>query len=604
MAWKIFYDKKKDKKSETEGSVNSGSTELIKENGNKIAENNQIKKKPEKSPEKIQVIPLGGLAEIGKNMTLFQYRDEIVVVDTGLSFPGEDMLGIDLVIPDFTYLVRNKEKLKGIVITHGHEDHIGGLPYLYREIDEQTPLYASRLALALIKEKMENVNKKTNYKLNEVSARESIKIGKYFEIEFIRVTHSIADAFALAIKTPAGVIIHTGDFKIDLTPVSGNSIDFFRFAKLGEEGVMLLLSDSTNSEVEGTTLSEKKVGESLLQLFEKAENRIIIASFASHVDRVQQIINAAYKTGRKIALDGRSMLKVVDIATKLGYIDLPDKDMIIPLKEIASLPDNEAVLLCTGTQGEPMSALSRIANKMHKHIDVREGDTVLISATPIPGNEKAVYKNINNLLKSKAEVVYQKVEGIHTSGHASKEEQKLMLNLVKPKFFMPVHGEYKHLKKHSETAMEMGIDPKNILISNNGMRVEVCEDYIKNKGKVPSGMTLIDGLGIGDIGNIVLRDRKHLAQDGIVIVIVRISKETGALVSGPEIITRGFVYARESEKMLNETSKKIREELNKEKYKNVKEWSVLKNAIKNAANHFLYEQIMRSPIILPIIMEV
>jgi ribonuclease J len=558
-----------------------------------------------KKEEKMYVIPLGGLDEVGKNMTLVQYRDEIIIMDAGLSFPDDELLGIDLVIPDFSYVESNKNKIKGLFITHGHEDHIGGIPYLYNKIDKSIPMYGGKLTLALAKSKFDNNSgiSKVAPKMKEIKGRSKIKVGKYFTVEFIKVTHSIADAYALAVTTPAGVILHTGDFKIDLTPVDGVGVDFSRLAQLGDQGVDLLLSDSTNSEVEGFTPSEKSVGESLKVEFEKANGRIIVASFASHIHRLQQIIDVSHKYGRKIATDGRSMVRVFDIASKLGYLKIPE-GLMVSLHEVSKLQDDKVVILCTGTQGEPMAALSRIAKKMHKHIKLRKGDTVIISATPIPGNERAVYNNINNLLKHDAEVVFRKVAGIHVSGHASKDEQKLMLNLVKPSHFMPVHGEYKMLKAHKQTAMETGIKEENIIIAVNGSKIEVTKSYAKIAGKVSAGVVLVDGLGVGDIGNIVLRDRQQLGQDGVVIVVLTISKETGMIMAGPDIVTRGFVYSRESEKMINEAAITIKEKLKSYEEKKVTEWAILKTVTKDVASKYFYDKIQRNPVILPIIMEV
>lgn len=608
MVWKMYSsDKvnkevKKDEKSKKSDNINkkvgknSDETKLVKQS-------KPIKTPKPKKEEKLYVIPLGGLDEVGKNMTLLQYRDEIIIIDSGLTFPDEELLGIDLVIPDYTYLEKNQEKIKGIVITHGHEDHIGGLPYLFQKIRKDVPIYGSKLALALAKSKFEKKNKSNEYIFKEVKGRDKVKIGKYFESEFISITHSIADAFSIAFHTPVGTIVHSGDFKIDLTPVDGNGVDFYKLAELGEKGVLLFLSDSTNANVEGFTASERSVGESLKEEFAKIKGRIIIAAFASHIHRLQQIVDIAHQTKRKIAIDGRSMIKVFDIATTLGYLKVPN-GVLVSLKEVESLSESEVVILCTGTQGEPMAALSRIAKKTHKHIKIKKGDTVIISATPIPGNEKAVHNNINNLLKNQAEVIFEKIAGIHVSGHGSQDEQRLMLNLIKPKYFMPVHGEFSMLKKHKELAMETGIPSENVIIATNGSKIEVKKNGVKISGKVPSGSTLVDGLGVGDVGNIVLRDRQYLAQDGIVIVVLTISSETGCIMAGPDIITRGFVYARESEDLIAETTFRIREQLKKYEKECVKEWAVLKNAVRESANSYLYEKTNRNPIILPIIMEV
>jgi len=563
----------------------------------------KVVQKPKKE-EKMYVIPLGGLDEVGKNMTLFQYRDEIICVDAGITFPDDDLLGIDFVIPDYSYIESNKDKVKGLVITHGHEDHIGGIPYLYQIIDKKTPMYGGKLTLALVESKFERSNfdqVPPNRKI--VKGRDVVKIGKYFEVEFIKVTHSIADAYSVAIKTPAGVIVHTGDFKIDLTPVDGQRVDFSRFSELGDEGVDLLLSDSTNAMIPGFTPSERSVGDSLRAEFKKAKGRIIIAAFASHVHRLQQIVDIAKEHKRKIAIDGRSMIRIFEIASRLNYLKIPE-DLLVNLSDVPKLEDHEVILLCTGTQGEPMAALSRIAKGMHKHIKLRKGDTVFISATPIPGNERAVITNINNLLKKDADVVYRKIAGIHVSGHAAQEEQKLMLNLVRPKNFMPVHGEYMMLQAHKEIAVACGVKPENVLITNNGTRVEVTKSYAEINGKVPAGVTLVDGLGVGDIGNIVLRDRQRLSEDGVLVVVLTLDRETKRLLAGPDIITRGFVYSRESDLMMKEAEGELREKLSKLEEKNIKDWSKIKGIVKDSAGEFFYEKLKRRPVILPIIMEV
>jgi len=625
MVWKIFSNseksdneiKEKEEVVEIQEVQEIQEIPEISENFEKIEENGFFKKKSfekkennfkkngiiNKKDDKLYVIPLGGLEEIGKNMTILQYKDEIMVIDAGLTFPDDELLGIDLVIPDFTYLEKNKEKIKGIVLTHGHEDHIGALPYLYNKIDRTVPLYGGRLTLALAEAKFERISSSEDIIKKEITGREKVDIGRYFQVEFIRTTHSIADSFSLAITTPVGIVLHTGDFKIDLTPVDGVGVDFYKLSEYGEKGVLLMLSDSTNAEVEGFTKSESKVGEALMQEFERASGRIVVAAFASHVHRLQQIVEVSKILKRKIAIDGRSMLKVFDIASKLGYLSFTD-DMLIPLKDVDNYNDNEVVILCTGTQGEPLAALSRIAKGMHKHIYIKEGDTVIISATPIPGNEKAVFSNISKLLKNDAEVIYEKVAGIHVSGHGSQEELRLMLNIIKPQFFMPVHGEFKHLKKHRDLAISCGVSKNNIIMADNGAKVEVTKSTIKIAGKVPSGETLIDGLGVGDVGNIVLRDRQNLAKDGIVIVVMTISSKTGELMAGPDIITRGFVYARESEALIKETTEIMKLELKKHEKDGIKEWSVLKSAIKEVAGNYFYEKTKRNPVIMPIIMEV
>lgn len=564
----------------------------------------ETKEAKSQKEEKMYVIPLGGLEEVGKNMTVVQYRDEIIIIDSGVTFPDENLLGIDLVIPDFTFLENNKDKVKGLFITHGHEDHIGSIPYLYQKIDKTVPMYGGKLTLALAKSKFENPGfSKELPKMKEVKGRSKVKVGKYFTVEFIKVTHSITDAYALVITTPAGVVFHTGDFKIDLTPVDGEGVDFARLSQIGEQGVDLMLSDSTNSEVEGFTPSERSVGEAFKQEFSKAKGRIIVAAFASHVHRLQQIINTAEEYGRRIAIDGRSLVKVFEIASNLGYLRIPE-GMMISLAEVDSLRDNKVVILCTGTQGEPMAALSRIAKNMHKHIKIKEGDTVIISATPIPGNEKAVSNNINNLLKYDAEVVFKKIAGIHVSGHGSKDEQKLMLNLIRPKYFMPVHGEHKMLKAHKDTAIETGVPKNNVIIAQNGSKVEVTKSAVKIKGKVNAGATLVDGLGVGDIGNIVLKDRQQLSQDGVVVIVFTLDKETGKIIVGPDIVTRGFVYSKESDDIIKEAIETIKQKLDSMDGNAIKDWTMLKNNTRDIASKYFYNKTKRNPVILPIIMEV
>ncbi|MFR8989695.1 MAG: ribonuclease J [Fusobacterium sp.] len=585
--------------------IKAGIKEL-KDDSKKTAKVTTTETKEAKSQkeEKMYVIPLGGLEEVGKNMTVVQYRDEIIIIDSGVTFPDENLLGIDLVIPDFTFLENNKDKVKGLFITHGHEDHIGSIPYLYQKIDKTVPMYGGKLTLALAKSKFENPGfSKELPKMKEVKGRSKVKVGKYFTVEFIKVTHSITDAYALVITTPAGVVFHTGDFKIDLTPVDGEGVDFARLSQIGEQGVDLMLSDSTNSEVEGFTPSEKSVGEAFKQEFSKAKGRIIVAAFASHVHRLQQIINTAEEYGRRIAIDGRSLVKVFEIASNLGYLRIPE-GMMISLAEVDSLRDNKVVILCTGTQGEPMAALSRIAKNMHKHIKIKEGDTVIISATPIPGNEKAVSNNINNLLKYDAEVVFKKIAGIHVSGHGSKDEQKLMLNLIKPKYFMPVHGEHKMLKAHKDTAIETGVPKNNIIIAQNGSKVEVTKSSVKIKGKVNAGATLVDGLGVGDIGNIVLKDRQQLSQDGVVVIVFTLDKETGKIIVGPDIVTRGFVYSKESDDIIKEAIETIKQKLDSMDGNAIKDWAMLKNNTRDIASKYFYNKTKRNPVILPIIMEV
>ena len=561
-----------------------------------------VKNENRKKEEKMYVIPLGGIEEIGKNMTAFQYKDEIIIVDAGLTFPEDEHLGIDVIIPDFSYLESNRDKVKALLLTHGHEDHIGAIPYLYQKLgSEDIPMYGGRLTLELAKAKFEKRDAKLP-KEKIIKGRSILKISKYFTVEFISVTHSIADCYAICIKTPAGTILHTGDFKVDLTPVDGEGFDFGRLAQLGEEGVDLLLSDSTNAQIPGFTPSERTVGESLKDEFSKAQGRIILAAFASHVHRLQQIIYIAENYGRKIAIDGRSMVKIFEICSNLGYLKIP-KGIMVEIDKVETLPASQVLILCTGTQGEPLAALSRIANGSHKYISLREGDTVVISATPIPGNEKAAYKNINQLMKRHANVVFEKGVGIHVSGHGCQEEQKLMLNLIKPKFFMPVHGEYVMLKKHKELAEAVGIPSENIILAENGMKLELTKSNFKSVGKVPSGVTLIDGFGIGDIGNAVLKDRQNLADDGIVIISISQYK-TGKFSKQIELVTRGFVYNKDAESLLTETKELIRLELENMETQDVKEIGKIKQRLKLKVGEFLNKKTDREPIILPIIMEV
>ena len=561
-----------------------------------------VKNETRKKEEKVYVIPLGGIEEIGKNMTAFQYKDEIIIVDAGLTFPEDEHLGIDVIIPDFSYLESNRDKVKALLLTHGHEDHIGAIPYLYQKLgSEDIPMYGGRLTLELAKAKFEKRDAKLP-KEKIIKGRSILKISKYFTVEFISVTHSIADCYAICIKTPAATILHTGDFKVDLTPVDGEGFDFGRLAQLGEEGVDLLLSDSTNAQIPGFTPSERTVGESLKDEFSKAQGRIILAAFASHVHRLQQIIYIAENYGRKIAIDGRSMVKIFEICSNLGYLKIP-KGIMVEIDKVETLPASQVLILCTGTQGEPLAALSRIANGSHKYISLREGDTVVISATPIPGNEKAAYKNINQLMKRHANVVFEKGVGIHVSGHGCQEEQKLMLNLIKPKFFMPVHGEYVMLKKHKELAEAVGIPSENIILAENGMKLELTKSNFKSVGKVPSGVTLIDGFGIGDIGNAVLKDRQNLADDGIVIISISQYK-TGKFSKQIELVTRGFVYNKDAESLLTETKELIRLELENMETQDVKEIGKIKQRLKLKIGEFLNKKTDREPIILPIIMEV
>ncbi|AMD94985.1 ribonuclease J [Leptotrichia sp. oral taxon 847] len=557
--------------------------------------------KDETRDEKMYVIPLGGLEEVGKNMTAFQYKDEIIVVDAGLTFPEDEHLGIDVIIPDFAYLEANKNKIKGLLLTHGHEDHIGAVPYFYQKLGtENIPMYGGKLTLALAKAKFEKKDAKLP-KEKVITGRNILKISKYFTVEFISVTHSIADCYAICIKTPAATILHSGDFKVDLTPVDGEGFDFGRLAQLGEEGVDLLLSDSTNAQIPGFTPSERTVGESLKDEFSKAKGRIILAAFASHVHRLQQIVNIAHSHGRKIAIDGRSMIKIFEICSELGYLKLP-KDIMIDIEKVETHPADKVLILCTGTQGEPLAALSRIANGTHKYITLRQGDTVVISATPIPGNEKAATKNINQLMKRDASVVFEKGIGIHVSGHGCQEEQKLMINLVKPKFFLPVHGEYAMIKKHKELAVAVGVEGKNVLLAENGAKFELSRSNFRQVGRVPSGATFIDGFGIGDVGNAVLKDRQNLADDGIVIISI-LKYKNGTFNKNVELVTRGFVYNKDAESLLSKTKELVKKELCVLESEKVKEIGKIKQRIRVKIGDFLIRATDRDPIILPIIMD-
>ena len=503
---------------------------------------------------KIKIIPLGGINEIGKNITAIEYKEDIVIIDCGLKFPDDDMFGIDIVIPDISYLLKNSEKIKGIFLTHGHEDHIGALPYVLKQLN--VPVYGTKLTLGIVETKLKEHGLLSSTELIRVKPKDIIKLSSV-SVEFIKTNHSIADSVAIAIHTPLGVVLHTGDFKIDYTPIDGEMMDFARLAEIGRKGVLVMMADSTNVERPGYTMTEKVVGETFNRLFGKANGRIIVATFASNVHRIQQIITAAQKYEKKVAVSGRSMENIVQVAIELGYLEV-DKDVLVPIDQIGKYPNDKMVIITTGSQGEPMSALARMAASEHRKIAIIPGDTVIISATPIPGNEKFVSKVVNQLFKKGAEVIYDSVEKIHVSGHACQEELKLMQALVKPKFFIPVHGEYRHLKKHGELAMELGLPEKNLVICENGDVIELTRNYIKKNGSVTSGQVFVDGLGVGDVGNIVLRDRKHLSQDGILTVVVTIEKQTGKVVSGPDIISRGFVYVRESEGLMDEAREIVR----------------------------------------------
>jgi ribonuclease J len=551
--------------------------------------------------EEITMIPLGGVGEIGKNMMLLEIEDEILIIDAGVMFPEDDLLGIDLVIPDFSYVKENRERVKAIVLTHGHEDHIGALPYLLKDID--VPVYGTKLTLGLLEGKLSEHGLLKNIRLNVVTPGPILEIGN-FKIDFIRVNHSIADTCALAIDTPLGPIIYASDYKFDQTPIDGEVADFHKLAEYGDRspGVLALFSDSTNVEREGYTLSERAVGDTIDDIFRAAKDRIVVATFASNIHRIQQIADAAFKYNRKIAITGRSMLNTVDIARNLGYLTIPD-EMIFDIRNCSDLPDKRIVLLTTGSQGEPMAALTRMARGDHHHINIKKGDTVIISASAIPGNEKFIGGTINQLFKRGANVIYEDISGVHVSGHASQEELKLMLNLVKPKFFVPVHGEYRHLYHHAKLARDVGIPEENIYIAEIGDRIKFTKDKVTKAGSVKSGQVLIDGLGVGDVGNIVLRDRKLLSEDGMIIVVVTIDKN-GHILAGPDIVTRGFVYIRESEELIAEATDRVESALKECEKNGVTEWSVLKNTIKDSLNNYIYKKIKRNPVILPIIMEV
>ena len=549
----------------------------------------------------IKIIPLGGLHEIGKNITVFEYEDEIIIVDCGISFPEDDMLGIDSVIADVTYLIKNQEKIKGLIITHGHEDHIGGIPYLLKQIN--IPIYATRLSAGLISNKLEEHKILRSTTLNIVNQGDTIKLGNKFKVEFIRSSHSIPDSVMLAITTPAGTILHTGDFKVDYTPIDGKLMNLGRIAELGNEGILALMSDSTNAERKGFTMSESSVGEVLDKLFLNCTKRIVVATFASNVHRIQQIVNSAVKYGRKIAVCGRSMINMITTATELGYIKCPE-NIFIDIDMIGSYADEQLVIITTGSQGEPMSALTRMAAGDHRKVKITSNDLIIISATPIPGNEKYVSKVIDDLMQIGAEVVYSALADVHVSGHACQEEQKLILALAKPKYFLPVHGEYRQLRAHSETAQQMGMDKDNIFLLTNGKVLEMNEYGAKITGTVPSGRVLVDGLGVGDVGNIVLRDRQHLAQDGLIIIVLTMDSQTGEVVAGPDIISRGFVYVRESETLMDDIKSVVRHEIAKCEERNVRDWSTIKSTVKENLRDYLSIKTKRNPMIIPIIMEV
>lgn len=549
---------------------------------------------------KLKIIPLGGLGEIGKNMTAYEYGNDIIVVDCGLGFPDEEMYGIDIVIPDTTYLQQNRDKIRAFVLTHGHEDHIGAVPYVMKEI--KAPIYTTRLTAGLVEIKLEEHRLLNKVKIVTLEAGESFKAG-CFDVELIHVNHSIADAVALAIHTPLGVVVQTGDFKIDVTPIQGGIADIARLGQLGKEGVLALLSDSTNAERPGYSDSESKVGNRFDQLFKGCDKRIIVTTFASNVHRIQQIINVAAKYKRKVGITGRSMENIMRVSTELGYMKVP-KDVLVDMNQLKGMPKSKSVIITTGSQGESMSALYRMAFSGHRQVEIDAGDRVIISASAIPGNELTITRVIDELFHKGAEVIYDKLESLHVSGHACQEELKMMLALTKPKFFMPVHGEYRHLCRHAEMAKEMGVAPNNIIIGENGKVVELTKRSIRFGGTVTAGQVLVDGTGVGDVGSVVLRDRKHLADEGMIVVVMTLSSEDGSLISGPDIITRGFVYVKESESIMDEMKRVALESLDACEAQRITDWASIKGKVKQNLSGYLYKMTKRSPMILPVIMEV
>lgn len=550
---------------------------------------------------KLKIIPLGGLNEIGKNMTVFECGGEIIVVDSGMAFPDDTMLGVDCVIPDMTYLINNKDKVKGIMITHGHEDHIGSIAYLLRNVN--APVFGTRLSLGLIEQKLKEHGILSVAKLNRVTAGDNVKISKNFTVEFIRVNHSISDAVGMAIKTPVGTVVHTGDFKIDCTPIEGSMIDLAKFGELGKKGVLALMSDSTNVERAGYTMSERTVGEKFETIFKGTRSRIFVATFASNVDRVQQIINAAVRNRRKVAVSGRSMINIIDVASTLGYLKIPEGTMI-PIEDVKKYQDHQLVIITTGSQGEPMSALTRMAFSDHKKIEIGKGDLVIISASPIPGNEKTISNVINELYRKGADVIHSALTEVHVSGHACREELKIIMGLVKPKFFIPVHGESRHLRRHAMLGEEMGISRKNIFKLENGSVLELTSDTAKVTGTVQAGEVLVDGYGVGDVGSIVLRDRKHLAEDGIIMVVAAIHGKTRKLAAPPEVITRGFIYMRDNEGLMEELRKVATISVQDTLISKTHDWNTIKNNVKSALGNFIFDGTHRKPMIIPVILDV
>jgi len=549
---------------------------------------------------KLKIIPLGGLDEIGKNLTVYEYGNDLIVVDCGLGFPDEDMYGIDMVIPDVSWLVQNRSRLRAIVLTHGHEDHIGAIPYVISELN--VPIYCTRLTAGLVQIKLEEHGLLDSAKIVTLEAGEKFKAG-CFEVELIHVNHSIADSVALAIRTPIGVVIHTGDFKIDVTPIQGGMADIARLGQLGKEGVLALLSDSTNVERPGHSDSESKVGESFDKLFKGCEKRIIVTTFASNVHRIQQIINVAARYKRKVAVTGRSMENILRVSMDLGYMNVPE-GVLVDMNRIKRLPKNKVAIISTGSQGEAMSALYRMAFSGHRQVEIDAGDRVIISASAIPGNETTISRVINELFAKGAEVVYDRLSNLHVSGHACQEEQKMMIALTQPKYFIPVHGESRHLRIHAQLARQMGVDPKNIVVGGIGKVIEITPKTIKLHGTVPAGQVFVDGAGVGDVGNVVLRDRKHLAQDGMVVVVMTLSGEDAALISGPDIITRGFVYVKESEELMDELKRVVLESLDSCASHHITDWSSIKGRVKANLSGYLYKTTKRSPMIIPVIMEI
>lgn len=604
MSEKKDFKKSKSQKGKLEPKKNvkkdNAKTKNIKNKKN-VSKQNISYNRPKTPKKPIRIIPLGGLGEIGKNITLYEYDGDMFLVDCGMAFPDEDMPGIDIVIPDFTYVLENRDKIKGMVVTHGHEDHIGAIPYLLRNFN--VPIYATKLTIGLIEGKLKEHKLLGDAKLNVVKAGDTVSLGK-FDVEFIHVNHSIPDAVAFAVKCQAGTVVHTGDFKFDTTPIDDKVIDIGRFAELGKKGVLALLADSTNAERPGFTASERIVGGSFSNLFHKAgDNRIIVATFSSNIHRIQQIIDEAYRCNRKVAVSGRSMLNVVTVAAELGYLKVP-QNVLIEIEAIKNYNPAEIVIVTTGSQGEPLSALHRMAFSDHRQVEIIPGDMIIISATPIPGNEKLVSKVINELMKRGANVVYERMYDVHVSGHACAEELKLMMSIVKPKYFIPLHGEQKHLTKHSDLAEIMGIDSANTVIASNGSVIEVSKTAIKCSDTVPAGRVLVDGLGVGDVGSIVLRDRKHLSDDGIIVVAVSIDSVSREVVSGPDIVSRGFIYMKESEDLINEINDLVCDILERCYIHRVSDWATIKGKIKDGVSRFLFTKTKRSPMVLPIIMEV